>query len=306
MRNLSMHFPLRTVLLALLLTSLPACGDERPDSWGDDDTGDDDTGDDDTGDDDTGDDDDSGGDLVVDDDDDDGDDDDDAPVPGSDWLATEVMYAHTDNTLYSVQAEPPYTVTELVTFHAADGSEVPNLTDLAVSLTGEMYGVSTNGVWQVAPGTGELVNILETTGEFFVALAFLSDGTLLAGSNSQLFVVDVDLGVSEVVTTFDGWSWAGDMVGLPDGFLYCAMEGDVDDMSSLVIYDYNLDQVVFDGATGVGSMFGVGYGNDVLFGFTDGGSILTLDPATGVATEVSTSDIGFWGAATNPVRWGAS
>ncbi|MBN94693.1 MAG: hypothetical protein CL928_11585 [Deltaproteobacteria bacterium] len=293
---------LRSMLLLLLLVCLPACVQHRDGSGGlDGDAADDDdttAGDDD---DDASDDDDSGGDLVVDDDDDDDDD-----SPGAEWLATEVMYAHTDDTLYSVQAEPPYTVTELVTFHAGDGSDVPNLTDLAVSLTGEMYAVSTNGVWQVAPGTGELVNILETSGEFFVALTFLSDGTLLAGSNSQLFMIDVDLGVMEAVTTFEEWSWAGDMVGLPDGFLYCAMEGEVDDMSSLVIYDYNLDQVVFDGATGVGSMFGVGYGNDVLFGFTDEGSILTIDPATGLANEVSSGDIRFWGAATNPVRWSAS
>jgi hypothetical protein len=212
-------------------------------------------------------------DTAADDDDTAADDDDATP---DDWTATEIMYAHSGTELYAVDPEPPYGVTPVATFFRGDGEPTPNITDLAVNLEGAMYGVSTNGVWRVAPQTGEIELVLQTTGEFFVALTFLANGTLLAG---------------------------GDMVGLPDGLLYCAVKGPDDDEASLMIYDADDDTVVSAMPTGSTRLFGVGFGRGTLFGFTDGGDILSIDDVTGVATVVSSPGHAFWGAATNPVRW---
>ena len=70
-----------------------------------------------------------------------------------------------------------------------------------------------------------------------------------------------------------------------------------------MIYDAVFDTILSDADTGVGSMFGVAYGAETLFGFTDGGAIVTIDAASGLATQVAIPDLGFWGAATNPVLW---
>ncbi len=274
-------------LMILLALSLVACPTRRP-GGDDDDAG---TDDDDAGTDD---------DDVADDDDVLADDDDATPDP---WTATEYMYAHTGTQLYSVDPNPPYTATLIATFHASEGGEVPNMTDLAVDLAGQMYSVSTNGLWQVAPQTGEVVPVFETTGEFFVAATFLSNGLMLVGGDEFIFLANVWDGTYEVAAAFDGWSWDGDMVGLPDGLLYCAMREGSDQTSTLLVYDFLADQEVWSGSTGAGSLYGVAFGKGTLFGFTDEGEILTISQSTGQAQVVAEPGISFWGATTNPVRW---
>ncbi len=283
-------------LLLLAAFALAACP-TRPAGSDDDDTDDDDSSAVDDDDSSPADDDDT----AADDDDTAADDDDATP---DDWTATEIMYAHSGTELYAVDPEPPYGVTPVATFFRGDGEPTPNITDLAVNLEGAMYGVSTNGVWRVAPQTGEIELVLQTTGEFFVALTFLANGTLLAGSDGNLVQIGLDPPGLEVVSAFpEGWAWDGDMVGLPDGLLYCAVKGPDDDEASLMIYDADDDTVVSAMPTGSTRLFGVGFGRGTLFGFTDGGDILSIDDVTGVATVVSSPGHAFWGAATNPVRW---
>jgi hypothetical protein len=256
--------------------------------------------------------------LVADDDDSAGDDDDSSPLGDDDdssplgddddtsddvWLATASMYAHTADDLYSVEDTPPYAVTHVSTFSRLDGGDPPSITDLAVSLDGAMYGVSTNGVWHIAPATGVMEAVLETQDEFFVAMTFLADGSLLVGGDANLYEIDLSTGTYSTLSSFVNWGWDGDMVGLPDGFLYCIMRSEGASNSSLVIYDAVFNTILSDADTGVGSMFGVAYGAENLFGFTDGGQIVTIDAASGVATQVASPDLGFWGAATNPVLW---
>ena len=293
-------------LMMLLALTLVACNGRRA-SDDDDDAGDDDdsAGDDDDSvvdDDDATDDDDITDDDDATDDDDTTDDDD--ATPPDPWVATEYMYAHTANQLYSIDPAAPYTATLVSTFHDAEGGEIPNMTDLAVDLTGQMYAVSTNGLWHVAPQTGEVELVFETEDEFFVAATFLSNGALLIGGNGMLYVADVDTASYELATQFNEWSWDGDMVGLPDGLLYCAMRGTGgDENSSLLVYDYVGGQEVWSGDTGVGTLYGIAFGQGILFGFTDAGEVLTISQTTGAAEVVSSPGIAFWGATTNPVRW---
>jgi hypothetical protein len=286
--------------MILLALSLVACiGNRRP-------SGDDDD-DDAANDDDAADDDDATDDDDVTDDDDDVTDDDDVLMDDDDavddWTATEYMYAHTATQLYSVEPTHPYTVTPIATFHAVEGGEVPNMTDLAVDLSGQMYAVSVNGLWHVAPQTGEVELVFETKGEFFVAATFLSNGVMLVGGNEYLFLASIFDAEYDVATSFAGWDWDGDMVGLPDGLLYCAMREGNDQTSTLVVYDFLGGEEVWSGTTGAGSLYGVAYGKGILFGFTDEGEILTISQTTGEAQVVADPGIAFWGAATNPVRW---
>lgn len=94
------------------------------------------------------------------------------------------------------------------------------------------------------------------------------------------------------------------MVDLPDGRLYCAMsppsQSSAD--SSLVVVD-NSDAVLSSAPTGIGWLYGVGYADGKLFGFSHDGDIYTLDASTGRATRVASPGVAFAGAATNPWRW---
>ena len=258
-----------------------------PDCSGDDDDA---TGDDDDA---TGDDDDATGD----DDDATGDDDDSTTGP------TAFMYAHTSDTLYAVD---PFNYS-LTTVGAFNG-QVPlfGVTDLAIDLQGTMWAISFEGTYEVDPTTATLTQ----RGSWFVpaeynSLTFLTDGRLLAGEGSTLYEVNLTSGeLSSMGTVPGGLVFAGDMVGLPDGLLYCLMApSPTSPQTSLVVYDPSSGTVVDTLATGQGAMYGVGYAQGTIFGFTEGGIIYEVDAVTGSATNVASAGQPFWGAATNPTRW---
>ncbi|RMH40140.1 MAG: hypothetical protein D6689_14615 [Deltaproteobacteria bacterium] len=51
------------------------------------------------------------------------------------------------------------------------------------------------------------------------------------------------------------------------------------------------------GDTGVADIWGVGFWGNRVFGFTDDGQFVLLDPATGAATLVDSGSVRWWGAA---------
>ena len=258
----------------------PECG------GGDDD---DDTGDDDDA---TGDDDDATGD----DDDATGDDDDSTAGP------TAFMYAHTSSTLFAVDPST-YALTTIGAFSGQ--APLFGVTDLAIDLQGTMWAISFEGSYEVDPNTA----VMTQRGSWFPAeynsLTFLTDGRLLAGEGSTLYEIDLTTGApTSMGTVPGGLVFAGDMVGLPDGLLYCLMAPTANSaQTSLVIYNPSTGQVEDTFSTGQGTMFGVGYAQGTIYGFTEGGIIYSINPANGAATNVASAGQPFWGAATNPTRW---
>jgi len=213
---------------------------------------------------------------------------------------TDYLYAHTSSTLYEVSPFAPYTVTSLGEFVGAPGN---GITDIALDLDGKMYVCGFDDVFQVDPDTLELTWLATFGGGTLNALTALSDGTLLAGTGSTIYRVEPATGTVTEYGTAPGWTFAGDMVGLPDGLLYMLMAaGQPTDPTSLVVFDPADGQATEVGPTGHGAMYGVGYAEDVIFGFNEGGQILEVDQQTGGATVLDTPGYAFWGAATNPYR----
>jgi len=250
------------------------------DAADDDDTGDDDTGDDDTGDDDV--------------EDDDTGDDDTAPIGAS-------MYAHTSSVLYEVDEAAPHSLTLVGTF--TGGQAGAQFTDLAMDPNGTMYAISFTDLYEVDPFTAQVSWLMAVGTGGANALTALDDGTLLAGDGNTIYELDPVGLTSSVYGTISGWVFSGDMVGLPDGLLYCLMGTDAMGETSLIVYDPNNGQVTVAGSTGSGAMYGVGFANWTIFGFNDSGQILSVDSATGAAAVVASPGNSFWGAATNPTHW---
>ena len=283
--------PLTWLFLLTLIVGCPApsyvpddddaTGDD--DTSGDDDTGDDDTGDDDTGDDDTGDD-DTG-------DDDTGDDD-----TGG---ATEYMYAQTTDELFAVDKDPPHDVTYVGTFSQDE------ITDLAVDIDGRMFAVTFDEVFEVDPLTAALTSVATLSDASLFAMTALADGTMLLGSDDAIYEVDVATGQVDYYDSLGNWEFAGDMVGLPDGLLYCLVwpSDHWAESTSLVVYDPATGHTTEIGETGHGSMFGVGFADWTMVGFNRDGEILDIDYQTGAASVIATPGHDFWGAATNPLKW---
>ena len=61
---------------------------------------------------------------------------------------------------------------------------------------------------------------------------------------------------------------------------------------------------MWNGRIGVSSLFGLGYHNDKLYGFSAEGDIVEISPSNAVISDTIASGNAWWGAATNPVVWG--
>ena len=82
------------------------------------------------------------------------------------------------------------------------------------------------------------------------------------------------------------------------------MRGDPGEADSLIVVDPATGRTVDRGDTQVFSLFGLGYADDTLFGFTDGATVVRLDPDFGSSSDERPLGAGgWWGATTYPVRW---
>jgi hypothetical protein len=222
---------------------------------------------------------------------------------GDPVVAVDPMYAHTATLLYSVAPSAPY-AHSLIGAFAGEAGPVTDITDVAIDTDGVMYAVSFDTLYRVNASNGQLETMGLAGPTALNSLTFLADGTLLAGSGSDLFQVNTSTGAFTQISSIGDWSFAGDMVGLPDGLLYCAMSNDSSAGESvLVVYDLSSGTIIRTGATGTGSLFGVAYAEGTLFGFNADGEIYTLDERDGHATRVADSSEVWWGATTNPVTW---
>ena len=57
------------------------------------------------------------------------------------------------------------------------------------------------------------------------------------------------------------------------------------------------------GNIGYVNLYGLGYFDGNLFGFSSNGNIVTIDPNNAQAIDNEVHDFSYWGAATNPFRW---
>jgi len=218
--------------------------------------------------------------------------------------AKDPLYAQTGHTLYSVSPDAPYTPAALGDF-LDGGQDIDSITDIAIDGSGILYAVTFTALYRVDATDASVMKIADAGTDGLTSLAFLADGTLLAGGGSSLYTVNPFTGAFRRLGSIGSWAFAGDMVGLPDGLLYCAMtEGSTTSgASSRVVFDLHSQAIVRTGATGTDALFGMAYADGALFGFNSNGAISTLDPTTGAASQVSSSGITWYGATTNPVTW---
>lgn len=223
-------------------------------------------------------------------------------------IAVAPVYANTRDTLFEVDPATGAT-TRIGRF--TDGAEiVDGMVDIAIDSRGRLFGGdrgAQNGgpynIWRIDPTTAESTFVCSVNVEL-VALAFTSDGELVAGGGSDLVVIDVDDDCDTHILYSGDWETSGDIVGLPDGLLYWTVRGD--DGDRLVVVDPRTRLSGVRGDINFERLYGLGY-DDVegrLYGFGAGGQIVEIVPANGSAVLLAESgDTLWWGATTNPVVW---
>lgn len=214
-------------------------------------------------------------------------------------VASAKIYANTSGELYEVNPD-----TESITFIGTfmeNGVPVDHFEDIAIDMSGHMYGGTGEFLYLINPHTAEVRAIcpldIATT-----ALAFTSAGELIIGVDSTVYKMNIETCERSTLIAYSYYETSGDIVGLPDGYLYWSVRGG--DSDRLVRVDPRTGYEEHIGWIGENRLYGMGYANDKLYGFSGNGRIVEINPATGYSTVMKELDAtSWWGATTNPVVW---
>jgi hypothetical protein len=182
--------------------------------------------------------------------------------------------------------------------------EALSMVDIAIDLSGRMFGGSNDKrIYRVDPNTAACT-LLATYDDILHGMTFLSDGRLVV-AGERVTTVDPQTGrtLDELVPEGE-FVTSGDIIGLPDGKLYWSVRGEArEDPDLMVRIDPRTRRTEVLGSTNVQGIFGLGYADDVLYGFLRGGERVDLDQDDGHAIRTVRLSGEWYGATTNPVLW---
>ena len=221
------------------------------------------------------------------------------------------VFAHTADTLYSIDPRS-FTVTRVGDFIWPDGPS--QMTDLAINATGEAWGITFSSLYRVDLATARCTFIAPFAGREFNGLSFIPGGELepgevlvaanrngayvrvdpATGAIRQLGLYGADTGSSGDLVSVAGGGTFATIVDLNVGF------GE-EPVEYLARIDPTNGRATRIGPTGVTRTWGVGYWRSRVYGFTEGGAVVTLDITTGRATEVARNSVAWWGAAVTTI-----
>jgi hypothetical protein len=214
------------------------------------------------------------------------------------------VYAHTASTLYRVDPDT-LAVSMVGNFGWPSGSD--QMTDLAIDQTGLMIGVSFSSVYRVDPNTAQATLLSSSLGGTFNGLSFVPAAMLgqtgadvLVGtrnSDGKVFRVDPATGATTQVGDMGAFSSSGDLVSIASFGTVQTVPGSSSDVLTKLAPSTFAATAVGSG-TGFSEIWGIAYWKDKVYGFTNGGDFVLIDPNTGAATLVSHQDgLAWWGAA---------
>lgn len=214
------------------------------------------------------------------------------------------VYAHTSSALYRVDPDT-LAITMIGAFTFSTGND--QITDIAIDKNGLMIGISFGSVYQIDPSTAAATRLSSGLTGLFNGLSFVpatqlgqtGDDVLVATRNADglVFRVDPMTGGTTEIGNMGGFSSSGDLVSVAQlGTLQTADNGIAADR--LVTLEAGTFAAMPIGDTiGYDEIWGIAYWKDKVFGFTEGGDFITIDPATGVGSLEQGNGPAWWGAA---------
>jgi hypothetical protein len=216
---------------------------------------------------------------------------------------TASIFAHTATTLYTVDPDS-YAVTRIGDFDF-DASE--QMTDLGIDATGNLVGVSFFSVYKVDPVTAHCTQLSSSISRSFNGLSFVpaaavgtTGADVLVGTedlDDLVFKVNPTTGAATRIGAMGGgYSSSGDIVSV-DGFgtVQTVPGSPHDVLVRLAPSTFAATPIGTD--TGFDNIWGLGFWKGKVFGFTNAGELITLDPHTGVGTMVASGGPAWFGAA---------
>jgi hypothetical protein len=180
------------------------------------------------------------------------------------------------------------------------GSLPAVMSDIA-AYNGSLYGISeapsggSSTLYSINPSSGGGTAIGSGMGVALNALAFSPSGTLYAVGGDTLYTVDITTGTAaEIGSGAGAYASSGDLEFDSGGNLYLTSSGASGDQ--LFSIDPTTGQGTLIGNIGYSQVYGLAYFNGGMYGFTAGGSAITVNLTTGAGTLVCAYNLSFEGA----------
>lgn len=226
----------------------------------------------------------------------------DAP-PGEGEVA---VFAHTSSTLFRVD---PDTLQIARVGDFGWPGVADTMTDIAIDSAGVMIGVSFTSVYRIDPATAQTTLLSSGLSGEFNGLSFVPGeqatgnpeaADVLVGTRNldgAVFSIDPMTGqATQIGNMGGGFSSSGDLVSVRDFGTAATTTGvGADVLVRLAAVTFAAQAIGTD--TGYGDIWGVGFWKGKIYGFTDGGAFVLIDPVSGAATLVTTTAEAWWGAA---------
>ncbi len=210
-------------------------------------------------------------------------------------VATASVYLNTSDTLFAY--DPSTNTASRIGNFTLGGTPFSGMTDIAIDLSGYMFGGTSSSLYAINPSTAECTFVARLA-DSMIGLTFVSDGRLV-GAGSRVSFVDTSTGALTQLVPSGRYSTSGDIIGLPDGMLYWTVSGGDD----LVRVDPGTGATTRVGSIGTSGLYGLGYADGVLMGFADSGRRIDIDASTARSSNSEPLPGSWWGATTNPVLW---
>jgi hypothetical protein len=237
------------------------------------------------------------------------------PLDVGDPGGTVLVYAHSDDTLYTVD---PTTrnVVRVGSFAFPTDGRMHTMTDLAVDAMGRITGVTQDALYTIDPMSARctLIRALPTTNtRVFVGLSWLPVGALdpaaevLVGgaTDGTLWRIDATTGQTRMVGTLpSGWGISGDLVSIRGAATYATVRrtSGTSTTDTLVTLTFGSGVTMRTiGEVGFRSLYGLGYWRQTLYGFSRAGELIAIAANTGRGTRVSMPAMQFSGAGVTTV-----
>lgn len=218
--------------------------------------------------------------------------------------ANAAVYAHSASTLYRVDPDD-LSVGTVGPFVWPANIISDSMTDIAIDKDGNMVGISFDRVYAVDKETAICTYLADLSGSFN-GLSFVpgigpdpNAPERLVGANlaGDVFEINPMTGASSLVGSYGApWVSSGDIVSVR-GFGTVATVTDNRGSDRLARLDPTTFAATIIGDTTFDAIWGVGFWENKVFGFTDNQQFVLIDTTTGVGTQVEAANVNWWGAA---------
>jgi hypothetical protein len=228
---------------------------------------------------------------------------------------TSRIYAHSGSKLYQVNNQ----TLEAVEIGTMTGLGTQSLTDIAIDKSDKMVGITLDKLYEINATTGAatLINDLSASAQNFTSLSYVpqdlnnsASPDILVSANSfgEVYQIDSFSGTATMLGDFGMQGTkqigsSGDLIGVRGFGIYATVNVGTD--TTAQDYLASIDPqtwaaTVIGSGTGFNDIFGLAYWEGKIYGFvsmgTGAGKIITIDPNTGVGTEVDAGAERWYGA----------